>query len=93
MLIVTNESWLGYGGRGGYGSKFTLKTVVFILCILLETKVFFYCPRDLWFGAHIDTGVIGFLNDSGCICVEFVLHCSLRLLFEQRKKDTETRND
>ena len=44
-------------------------------------KSIFYCPRDLWFGVHIDTGAIGFLNDSGCIYVEFVLHCSLRLLF------------
>ena len=42
---------------------------------------------------HIDTGVIDFLNDSGCIFVEFVLHCSLRLLFEQQKTGTKIRND
>ena len=40
-----------------------------------------------------DTGEIGFLNDSGYIFVEFVLQCSLRLLFEQRKKYTEIGND
>ena len=43
------------------------KNVGFLLCILLLTKGFFYCQRNLWFGAHIDTGVIGFLNDPGCI--------------------------
>ena len=44
-------------------------------------------------GDHIDTGVIGFLNDSGCIFVKFVLHCSLRLLCEERKKDIKIGND
>ena len=39
--------------------------------------------RNLQFGAHIDTGLIGFINDPGCIFVRFLLHCSLRLLFEQ----------
>ena len=40
-------------------------------------KEFFYCQRNLWFDAHISTGVIGFLNDSVCNFVEFVLHCSI----------------
>ena len=53
-------------------------------------KMIFLLSVYLWFGAHIDTGVIDFLNDSDCIFVEFVLHCSLRLLFEQRKKETKT---
>ena len=55
----------------------------------LLTKRFLYCQQNLWFGAHIDTGVFGLLNDSGCIFVEFVLHCWLRLFFEERKKDTK----
>ena len=69
------------------------KNVQFLLCILLLTKRFFYCQRSLRLSVHIDTGVIGFLNDSDCIFVEFVLHCLLRLLFEQRKKGTRIRND
>ena len=84
--------WVGGGGVEGEGSNFTLKNVGFLLCILLLTRGFFYCQRNLWFGAHIDTGVIDFLNDSGCIFVEFVLHCSLKLLFEQQKTDTKIRN-
>ena len=43
-------------------------------------------------GDNIGTCVIGFLNDLGFLFVEFVLHCSLGLLFEQRKKDTKIRN-
>ena len=37
-------------------------------------------------GDHINTGVIGFLNDPGCIFVKYVLHCSLRLPCEGRIK-------
>ena len=48
---------------------------------------------NLWFGTHIDAGVIGFLNHSSCIFVEIVLPCLLRLLFEQRKTDMKIRND
>ena len=83
------------GGEGGgcRGSNLTLRNVDFLLCILLLTKLFFYCQRGLWLGDHIDTDAIGFLNDSGCIFVKFVLHCSLRLPFEERKKDIKIGND
>ena len=43
-------------GWGGGGSKFTLKNVEFLLYNVLLTKGFFYCQRNLCFGAHIDTG-------------------------------------
>ena len=33
---------------------------------------FFYYQRNLQFGAHIDKGLVGFLNDSGCIFVRFL---------------------
>ena len=36
--------------------------------------------------------VVDLLNDSGCIFVRFVLHCSLRLPCEERKKDIKIGN-
>ena len=60
---------------------------------IVDKRIFLLSARFIWSDDHIDTGVISFLNDLGCIFVEFVLHCSLGLLFEQRKKDTKIRND
>ena len=42
------------------------KRRVSFMYFIVDKRVFYY-QRNLWFGAHIDTGVIGFLNDSGCI--------------------------
>ena len=41
--------------------------------VFLSTRGFFYCLRN-WCGAHIDTGVIGFLNGSDHIFVKLLLH-------------------
>ena len=40
-------------------------------------RYLFYCgQKDLSIvSEHIDTGVVGVRSDSGCIFVEFVLHC------------------
>ena len=47
------------------------------IILLLSAKFMVWCPYRY-------TGVIGFLDDSGCIFVKFLLHSSLTLSSEIR---------
>ena len=77
MLIVTKPKLVWVGRWGWVWKQIYVENRRVSFIYFIVDKSIFYCPRDLWFGAHIDTGVIGFLNDSGCIYEEFELHCSL----------------
>ena len=51
VIVTAPKVVVGGGGGGegdrGQGNKFTLKSVVFLLCILLLTKGCFYCRQNL----------------------------------------------
>ena len=79
--------WLSHLLCMGHGSKLTLKCDDLPLPHALHCRQedFSYL-RNLWRGAHIDTCVIGFLNELDRIVMSSLLHQSPMLLFDQQKK-------
>ena len=66
--VIEIVTIVGWWGKQLYVKKRRVSFMYFIV-----DKRIFLLSRNLWFGAHIDTGVIDFLNDSSFIFVEFCI--------------------